>query len=116
MTAWKRWQDYIVMAAGVLLFISPLVFGETSQRVATAGAYVLGVLLFLAGVLGESIRESRGIEVVPAVIGVIAFISPWVLGFTAVTGVAWAAWVLGVIVVLAAGHRLFRESRRPAVA
>jgi VIT1/CCC1 family predicted Fe2+/Mn2+ transporter len=45
---WKRWQDYATMAFGVLLFISPFVFGETSQRVASVSAYVLGVLLFLS--------------------------------------------------------------------
>jgi hypothetical protein len=107
MTAWRRWQDYVTMATGVLLFVSPLVFGETSQGVATGGAYVLGVLLFLSGILAAAMREGRGIEIVPAVVGVITFISPWVLGFTAVTAVAWSAWVLGIVAVLAAGSLLF---------
>ena len=110
MTAWKRWQDYVTMGAGVLLF------RETSQGVATLTAYILGVLLVLAGLLGEAVRESRGVEIVPAVIGVVTFFSPWILGFTAVTGIAWAAWVLGIVAVLAAGYRLFAGSRRMSVA
>ena len=59
MTAWKRWQDYATMAYGVLLFISPFVFGETSQGVAAVSAYVLGVLLFLSGILAAANREGR---------------------------------------------------------
>ena len=114
--AWRRWEDYVTMGAGVLLFISPFVFGETSQGVAALTAYILGVLLFLGGVLGEAVRESRGVEVVPAVIGVVTFFSPWILGFAGVTGIAWASWVLGVVAVLAAGYRLFGEGRRMSVA
>jgi uncharacterized membrane protein HdeD (DUF308 family) len=107
MTAWKRWQDYATMATGVLLFISPFVFGETSQRTAALSAYVLGVLLFLSGILAAAIREGRGVELVPAVLGVVTFVSPWILGFTGVAAIAWAAWILGIVAVLAAGSLLF---------
>jgi hypothetical protein len=85
MTAWKRWQDYATMVAGVLLFVSPFVFGETSQGVAAYGAYVLGILLVLSGILAAAMRESGGVELLPAVLGVITFVSPWVLGFAGIT-------------------------------
>ena len=100
------------MAAGVLLFISPFVFGETSSGVAAGSAYVLGVLLVLAGILAAAMREGRGIELVPAVVGVVTFVSPWAFGFAAVTGIAWAAWVLGIVAVLAAGSLLFARGAR----
>src|SRR5690349_6194625 len=77
MTAWRRWQDYVTMATGVLLFLSPIVFGETSSTVATGTAYVLGILLFLSGILAAAVRQARGIEVVPAIIAVVTFVSPW---------------------------------------
>ena len=38
MTVWKRWQDYATMVLGVLLFISPLVFGETAHHLSTYAA------------------------------------------------------------------------------
>jgi hypothetical protein len=38
MTASRRWQDYATMVFGVLLFISPLVFGETSHNTSTIAA------------------------------------------------------------------------------
>ena len=112
MTAWKRWQDYTTMATGVLLFISPFVFGEMATGVAAGSAYVLGILLLLAGILAAATREGRGIELVPGIVGVVTFVSPWVLGFAGVTGIAWAAWVLGIVAVLAAGTLLFASSQR----
>lgn len=117
MTAWKRWQDYATMAFGVLLFISPFVFSETGQTVAASAAYVLGVLLVLAGILTAAMREPRGVELVPAILGVIVFVSPWVLGITAVTGIAWTAWVLGALALINAGYVLLRPTgQRPSLA
>src|SRR6266851_1940144 len=59
MSAWKRWQDYATMLFGVLVLISPLVFGETSHHTATLGAYVLGALLVLGGIAAALNREPR---------------------------------------------------------
>jgi len=116
MTAWKRWQDYATMIAGVLLFVSPFVFGETSQGVAAYAAYVLGILLVLSGILAAAMRDSGGVELVPAVLGVITFVSPWVLGFAGITAIAWTAWVLGIVVVIIAGSLLLGRSERLTMA
>jgi len=116
MNAWRRWQDYVTMATGVLLFVSPIVFGETSSTVATGSAYVLGILLLLSGILAAAMRTARGVELVPAIIAVVTFVSPWVLGFAAVTGVAWSAWLLSIVAFLAAGSLLFVSSRRATAA
>lgn len=116
MTAWRRWQDYVTMGAGVLLFLSPIVFGQTSATVATGSAYVLGILLFVSGIIAAAIREARGFEVVPAILGVVTFASPFVLGFAGVTGVAWASWLLGIVALLASGSLLFSGQRRATAA
>ena len=42
MTTWKRWQDYATMVFGVLLFISPFVFGETETVYADCPAMTPG--------------------------------------------------------------------------
>src|ERR1700687_3062400 len=98
MTAWRRWQDYATIVFGVLLFISPLAFGETSLAVAAGSAYVLGVLLVLSGIVSAAIRDTRRSPIlyVPGVLAV-TFFAPFVLGFAGGTGIAWTAWVMGVL-------------------
>jgi hypothetical protein len=46
------------------------------------------------------------------VLAVILFVSPWVFGFTAVTALAWSAWIIAIVVVLAAGSLLAMPNRR----
>ncbi len=104
--AWRRWQDYATIIFGVALFVSPFVFGDTSQGTASTTAYILGVLLVLGGLLAAAMREANNAEYVPVVLGVITFISPFVFGFTAVTAIAWAAWIVGVLTVANAGSLL----------
>jgi len=101
-TMWRRWQDYATMLFGVLLFVSPFVFSETSNTVAAYSAYVLGVLLFLSGIVASVTREARRSPIVnaPGLVAVVTFLAPFVLGFATVTGIAWTAWVLAVLTVL----------------
>ena len=117
-TAWKRWQDYATIIFGVALFVTPLVFGDTSQGTATTAAYILGVLLILSGLLAAAMREANTVEWIPVILGVITFISPFVFGFTAVTAVAWAAYIVGVLAVVNAGSLLLNVTgnRRPNLA
>ena len=103
MTTWKRWQDWSVVVLGAIIFVTPFVFGETSQTVAAGAAYVLGVLLVLAGLGNAATAKAGGFEIVPAILAVILFVSPWIFGFTAVTALAWSAWIVAILAVLAIG-------------
>ena len=113
MTAWRRWQDYATIILGVALFVTPFVFSNTSQGTATTTAYILGVLLIIGGLLAAAMREANNVEYVPVILGVITFISPFLFGFTAVTAIAWAAWIVGVLTVASAASLLLvnRNSR-----
>jgi hypothetical protein len=117
-TAWRRWQDYATIIFGAALFVTPFVFGDTSQGTAATTAYILGVLLVLAGLLAAAMREANQVEWIPVILGVIIFISPFVLGFTAVTAIAWAAYIVGVLAVINAGSLLLNVTgnRRPNLA
>jgi uncharacterized membrane protein HdeD (DUF308 family) len=103
MNAWKRWQDYATMVFGVVVFISPLVFGETSHHTATLGAYVLGALLVLAGIVAALNREARRSLVVnaPGIVAVITFVAAIVLLFSGATGIALTAGLMAILTVLA---------------
>jgi len=114
-TMWRRWQDWAVVVLGVALFVTPLVFGQTSQSVAASSVYVLGVLIALSGLLNAAIREAGGLEIVPVVLAVILFVIPFAFGFTAVTTLAWSAWIVAILVALAVGS-LFVTQRRRATA
>ena len=111
MTAWKRWQDWSVVVLGAIMFVTPFVFGETSQTVAASAAYVLGVLLVLAGLGNAATAKAGGFEIVPAILAVILFVSPWIFGFTAVTALAWSAWIVAILVVLAIGSQYPTRTR-----
>jgi hypothetical protein len=115
MTTWRRWQDWVVVGLGFVLFLTPFIFGGTANSVAASTAYVLGALIALAGVLNAAMRNPGGIELIPAVLAVILFVSPWAFGFSAVTGLAWAAWIIGILVVPTVGS-LFVPSNRRATA
>ena len=112
MTAWRRWQDWVVVGLGVITFLTPFVFGETAQAVAASTAYALGVLIALAGLLNAATRQAGGLELIPAVLAVILFVSPWAFGFTAVTALAWAAWIIAILIVLAVGGLFATQTRR----
>ncbi|HKB17672.1 MAG TPA: hypothetical protein VKF28_01445 [Candidatus Dormibacteraeota bacterium] len=103
------------MVLGVALFVTPFVFGQTSQSVAASSAYVLGVLIALSGLLNAAMREAGGLEIVPVVLAVILFVIPFSFGFTAVTSLAWSAWIVAILAALAVGS-LFVTQRQRATA
>jgi uncharacterized membrane protein HdeD (DUF308 family) len=102
MTAWKRWQDYATMGFGILLIISPFVFGETAHHTSTIGAYVLGALLLVSGIVAAMNREPRQSLIVnaPGIAAVITFIAAIVLGFGGAPSIAWTAGALAILTVL----------------
>jgi hypothetical protein len=112
MTSWKRWQDWSVVVLGAIMFLTPFVFGETSQTVAASAAYVLGVLLVLGGLGNAAMAKAGGLEIIPAILAVVLFVSPWIFGFTAVTALAWSAWIVAILVVLAIGSLYPVRTRR----
>jgi hypothetical protein len=57
-------------------------------------------------------KQAGGLEVIPAALGVILFVSPWLFGFTAVTALAWSAWIIGILVVVVAGSLFAMQNRR----
>jgi len=103
MSAWKRWQDYATMLFGVVVVISPLLFSETSHHTATLGAYVLGALLVVGGVVAALNREPRRSLFVnaPGIAAVLTFIAAIVLLFSGATGIALTAGLMAILTVVA---------------
>jgi hypothetical protein len=112
MTTWRRWQDWVVVGLGVITVLTPFAFGETAQTVAASSAYVLGVLIALAGLLNAAMSKAGGLELVPAVLAVVLFVSPFAFGFTGVTALALSAYIIAILVVIAVGSLFVMQTRR----
>lgn len=92
-----RWQDWVALIAGVIALLAPLV--TTTDTRATWTMVILGGLTVLASaysLFAPGERESMQ-EASHAVLGVLLFIAPWVMGFADMSGLAWTAWITGAV-------------------
>ncbi len=97
---WTRVQDWISLAAGAYLALSPL-WVEVDIR-ATWALVIIGAAVGVMAVIALAVPGAYIDEWMMAVGGVAAFVAPWVLSYTEITAAAWGSWVAGAIVVVAA--------------
>lgn len=109
MATWRRWQDWALVVLGALMFIATFVFDAAMMPAAQYAGLIVGALMFLVGLYMLANPQSRPVEWAQIVLGVLLFISPWVLGFTSLVQLSWSAWVIGVLAVIAAAWVLFVE-------
>lgn len=115
-TAFKRWQDWTIVALGIVVFATPFVFSETSNGNAAYSAFIMGALMALAGLAAAFMATPvRAIAWIVGLLGVILFFTPWLFGFTAVTATSWVSWIAGVLVVGVTAFALLGEEPRRAV-
>lgn len=96
--AWTRPHDWAEVVLGALLALAPLVFTTTDTAMWTM--VVLGVLIAVDGLASLAMPGMVYGEWGQLVLGALAFIAPWAMGFTELTGAAWACWILGALTVL----------------
>jgi uncharacterized membrane protein HdeD (DUF308 family) len=96
---WRRWQDWAVLVIGVLTLLSPIVVATNTAARWTL--IVFGVLIAAAGVWSLAMPGSVYSEYVHMALGVLLFISPWVLAYSSMGGASWVSWVAGVLTVAA---------------
>lgn len=100
MKASTRWQDYAAVIIGAYAALSPLWLDtDTGAR---WSLIVLGVLVALAGLAHMARPATAAADYAIGVLGVLMFISPWVMNFHSMTGAAWTAWVVGALAVVVA--------------
>ncbi len=109
MRTWTRWQDWGAVIVGAYALLSPL--WVTTVTEATWTMVVLGALTALAGLWSLAKPDNVFSDGVIAVLGVLFFVSPWVLSFTATTAIARTAWVVGIL-AFALGAWAWPESNR----
>lgn len=94
----KHWQDWVMLALGAWLFISPfaLQYGNLTG-IAAVNSYVLGTcVMALAGwALYQPRMWEEGVDFA---LGVWIFLSPFVLGFSADEVARWNHAAVGILI------------------
>jgi membrane protease YdiL (CAAX protease family) len=109
MKAWTRWQDWVSLVLGVILFITPWVFGTVMHGWSSWDAWIVGVIGVILALLALALfRISSAFEWLSLILGVWLFISPWILGFAVLGSAAWVAWIIGILFVVANGWALLQ--------
>ncbi len=104
MKKWNRWQDYVVVAAGLGAASSTMwTSQQNSSMVMMIGC---GVLLMATGVWNLMSPGQPVAEWVQMVLGALLFVSPWLAGYTAHMGATWTSWIAGAVALLAADMAL----------
>ncbi|RKT57244.1 SPW repeat protein [Saccharothrix australiensis] len=97
--AWTRWQDWVEVVIGVAVLLSPLVVETSAAAMWTM--IVLGALIAVDGFASLANPSMVFGEWFQVVLGALLFISPWVLGYSDLTGASWVSWIGGVLTVVA---------------
>lgn len=95
MRSWTRWQDWAAVVIGAYAILSFI--WTPTVTVASWSLIVLGALLLINALWSLAAPGAIAAEYIHSALGVLLFISPWVMGFASTTGMAWTAWITGVL-------------------
>ncbi len=96
--AWSRWEDWLSYILGGWMSISPVIFGAAVGSTASYVVLSLGAAILEAALYALIVPESEAAKWVLVGLGVILFLCPWLFGFASLTGLAWNARIVGVVV------------------
>src|SRR5262249_48145112 len=94
-----KWEDWIGLALGAWLLVSPWVLGFSDQAAPTMNALIMGSILVLDEMLELAVHELAE-EWLDLVAGLWLMISPLVLGFANQPAASWNTVAVGVLTVL----------------
>ena len=101
---WTRPHDWVEVALGAVALLSPLWMETDAAAMWTV--IVLGALIALDGLVSLARPGLVAGEAVQVVLGALMFISPWVMSYTEMAGIAWTSWVVGALTVVAGAAAL----------
>jgi hypothetical protein len=83
------------LVVGVYAMLSPI--WTTTTTKATTTMIVLGAVTAVLSLIELVRPDMMSMEGLMALMGVLFFISPWVMGFSSTRPMAWTAWIAGVV-------------------
>ena len=99
MRKWAHPQDLAPLLAGVYAALSPI--WTTTAGKATGTMIALGVITAAVALFSLARPDMIASESLIALMGVLFVISPWVMGFSDTRPMAWTAWIVGIVALLA---------------
>lgn len=94
----QRWQDWVGLILGILLFLSPWIIGFSTMSAAASSAWVIGVVTFVLFAVALFQPEQQWEEWINLVLAVLLLIAPYAMGFVYVVGAAYTHWILGILI------------------
>lgn len=95
--AWTRPHDWAEVVLGVVLILSPLVFDTSTAAMWTM--IVLGALIALDGLASLAMPGMVYGEWLQIGLGILLFVSPWVMSYTEFTSASWMSWIVAILTV-----------------
>jgi heme/copper-type cytochrome/quinol oxidase subunit 3 len=105
-------MDWVNLVLAILLVISPWVLAFPAGA-ATYNAVIVGLVIGLVAI-GAIVAFAQWEEWVNLILGAWAFISPFVLGFAAVTAAMWTHVIIGLVVAILAAIELWNATHQPS--
>jgi hypothetical protein len=102
--AFTRWQDWVEVVVGVVAALSPI--WVTTSTAAMWTLIILGALIAIDGLVSLTMPDLVASEGIQMVLGVLLFISPWVMGYTSMSAASWSAWIIGALTLIVGGVAL----------
>lgn len=101
---WTRPYDWAEVVLGLVALLS-FIWMDTNDA-AMWTMIILGGLITLDGLVSLAMPGMVYGEAVQIVLGVLMFISPWVIGYNEFTGISWTSWIVGALTVIVGGAAL----------
>lgn len=101
---WTRPHDWAEVVLGVVALLSPL--WMDTDNTAMWAMIILGALVALDGLASLAVPGMVYGEAVQIVLGVLMFLSPWVLSYTEFNGISWTSWIVGALAIIVGGAAL----------
>lgn len=96
----KRWQDLVNAVLGAWLIASPWIFGFAHTHSAAAWcAWVLGAAILIVSLAAARVPAAWQ-EALTLLLGICSLVSPWVLGYFALSRPVTNALIVGALVVV----------------
>lgn len=101
MRKWTHPQGLAALLAGTYAALCPIWTTTPIENKAQYTMIALGVITAVVALLSLAMPDRFAFEGLIAFMGLLFVLSPWVMGFTAFTSLAWTAWIVGIVALLA---------------